>query len=294
MTRGAVIARNLMTWMMGVVGACSVPALAQQEGPRETVFADEFDGPALDRKKWNVEGDAFWVNNEQQAYVDSPDTITVSHEVDGAPDGALVLQPRWRPGYQTSKGRKADFVSGRIDSKGRFDFAFGRAEARIRLTDHVGVWPAWWLLGNGEWPETGEIDIMEYVGEKDWTGVAVHGPGYSGDRGPVNRFYFRPGHGDATRWHVYAVDWTPQKMIFTVDGHVAYTVTRPEIEFNHRWAFDNPKYLILNFALGGAYPVKVNNIRAPYDGMPQATVDAIKRGEVAMYVDWVRVSRARP
>jgi beta-glucanase (GH16 family) len=270
-----------------------MPASSQPDGGRETLFADDFSGTALDRSKWNVEGDAFWVNNEQQAYVDSPDTIAVSHTVDGAPDGALVLKPRWRPGYVTSKQRKADFVSGRIDSKGKFDFAYGRAEARIRMTDHVGVWPAWWMLGNGDWPETGEIDIMEYVGDKSWTGVAVHGPGYSGDRGPVNRYYFRPGEPDVTAWHVYGVDWTPDLMTFTVDGNTAFTVPRATIEHDHRWAFDNPKYLILNFALGGAYPSKVNNIKAPYDGMPQATVDAIRRGDVAMYVDWVRVSRER-
>jgi beta-glucanase (GH16 family) len=262
--------------------------------PRELLFADEFGGPALDRGKWNVEGDAFWVNNEQQAYVDSPQTIAVSRAVEGAPDGALVLKPVWKPGYVTSKQRKADFISGRIDSKGKFDFAYGRAEARIRMTDHVGVWPAWWMLGNGQWPDTGEIDIMEYVGDRSWTGVAVHGPGYSGDRGPVNRYYFRPGEPDVTAWHVYGVDWTPDLLTFTVDGNTAFTVPRATIEHNSRWAFDNPKYLILNFALGGAYPSKVNNIKAPYDGMPQATVDAIKHGEVAMYVDWVRVSRARP
>jgi beta-glucanase (GH16 family) len=270
------------------MAAAPLPATARPT----PLFDDEFNASALDRSKWNAEGDSFWVNNEQQIYRDDPAAISIAHGVDGADGGVLVLRPAWRPNTITKAGRKADFVSGRIDTKGKFDFAYGRAEARIRLTSHVGVWPAWWLLGNGQWPDTGEIDIMEFVGDREWTGVAVHGPGYSGDRGPVNRYYFRAGEPDVTAWHVYAVDWTPDRLTFRVDQHVAFTVPRASIEFAGKWAFDSPKFLILNFALGGAYPVKVNDIRAPYEGMPSATVDAIKRGEPAMYVDWVRVWQA--
>ena len=61
------------------------------------------------------------------------------------------------------------------------------------------------------------------------------------------------------------------------------------VEHYGKWNFDNPKYVILNFALGGAYPFKTNGIEKPYQGMPTATVEKIKRGEVAMWVDWVRV-----
>ncbi|KPF65603.1 glycoside hydrolase family 16 protein [Porphyrobacter sp. AAP60] len=255
---------------------------------RAIIFADEFDGPALDRTKWNVIGMDFWVNNEQQAYLDSPDTIQFANDIEGAQGGALVLRPVYRPGVDSRADRKADFISGRIESQGKAEFTYGRIEARIKMPDATGVWPAFWMLGNGQWPDTGEIDIMEYVGEKDWTGVALHGPGYSGETPLVNKFFFDDGT-DATDWHVYAVEWTKDAVLFEVDGRLTYRVTRPMVENYGKWRFDNEKHLILNFALGGAYPFKTSRIAQPYNGMPQATVDQIKAGDVAMYVDWVRV-----
>jgi beta-glucanase (GH16 family) len=230
----------------------------------------------------------FWVNNEQQAYVDSPDTIQFAANIEGAGGSALVLRPVYRPGVDTRADRKADFISGRIHSSGKAEFTYGRIEARIKMPDAEGVWPAFWMLGNGQWPDTGEIDIMEYVGEKDWTGVALHGPGYSGETPLVNKFVFDKGT-DATDWHVYAIEWTRDAVLFEVDGRLTYRATRPMVEHYGAWRFDHDKHLILNFALGGAYPFKTSGIAAPYSGVPQATVDKIKGGTVAMYVDWVRV-----
>ncbi len=259
---------------------------------RTMLFEDNFDSATLDRNKWVVVGPDFWVNNEQQAYIDSPETIRFlpAGSVQGAEDGVLLLQPKYEPGFKTPTGRTADFVSGRITTRGKFDFTHGTASARIKMPDAVGVWPAFWLLGNGEWPDTGEIDIMEYVGEKDWTAVALHGPGYSGDTPLVNRYFFKDGT-DVTDWHVYSVDWSPQQIVFKIDGKPTYRATRAMVEHYGRWAFDNPKFVLLNFALGGAYPSKTNGITKPYDGLPQETVDRIRRGDIAMYVDWVRVER---
>ena len=264
-------------------------ALADAMTPdRELLFADEFDTGPLDRDKWIVIGTDFWVNNEQQAYIDEPAVITFEEGVEGADGGVLVLKPVFRPGFDPKKERNAPFVSGRIESQGKFDFMHGRAEARIKLPDNVGVWPAFWLLGYDQWPGTGEIDIMEYVGEKDWIGVALHGPGYSGETPLVNKFFFPRGL-DVTQWHTYAAEWTDTQIDFYVDDHLLYRVTKPMVENYGEWRFDNQKYLILNFAMGGAYPFKTNGIEEPYNGIPQATVDAVKRGEVEMLVDWVRV-----
>lgn len=256
---------------------------------QEVVFFDDFSGDTLDRSTWNVIVTGFWVNNEQQAYVDSEETIYFA-DVDGAENGALVLHPRWRPGHETEEGRTFDFISGRINTRDKFDVTYGRLEARIKLPDAEGVWPAWWALGNGRWPDTGEIDIMEYVGEPDWTGVALHGPGYSGETPLVNKFFFPPPE-DVTSWHVYAVEWSEDELVFLVDDRVAYRATRPMVEHYGEWRFDTPKFLILNFALGGAYPFKTNGIEEPYNGLPAATVERIKNNEIAMYVDWVRVTQ---
>ncbi|WP_420605814.1 glycoside hydrolase family 16 protein [Novosphingopyxis sp.] len=256
------------------------------------MFADEFDSGALDRGKWNVVGPEFWVNNEQQAYVDSPDTVRVlpAGTIAGADGGVLALKPTFSKGFETPSGRPADFLSGRITTRDKFDFTYGTASARIKMPDAQGVWPAFWLLGYGEWPASGETDIMEYVGEKDWTGVALHGPGYSGETPLVNKYFFRDDT-DVTDWHVYSVDWTPDQILFKLDGHPTYRVTRPMVEHYGKWAFDGPQFIILNFALGGAYPFKTNGIEQPYNGIPEATVRQIQRGQIAMYVDWVHVEQ---
>lgn len=273
--------RLYSVFAMAALAGCTHVAAAPTATDRPLLFADEFEGSSLDRSKWSLIGPEFWVNDEQQAYVDRPDVLEVK-------DGKLVLTPRYAPGVDTNAKRKADFIAGRIESKGKFDFTYGRAEARIRMPDAVGVWPAFWLLGNGPWPTTGEIDVMEYVGDKSWTGVAMHGPKYSGETPLFDRFYFPAGE-DATGWHVYAAEWTRDQVEFFVDDRLTYRVTRPMIEHYGKWVFDNPEHVIVNFALGGAYPVKVNGVKAPYPGLPQETVDRIKRGELAMEVDWVRV-----
>jgi beta-glucanase (GH16 family) len=249
----------------------------------QLVFFDDFSGASLDRSKWNVRVTGSTVNNEQQAYVDSSATIYIEN-------GALVLQPRFSPGFTTKEGKKFDFISGRIDSRSKVEFMYGTASARIKLTEGSGLWPAWWILGTGRWPETGEIDVLEYVGEKDWASAAVHGPGYSGETPFVNRLYF-PADNDVTNWHVYAVDWTPDSLVFRYDGIPMFRVTRPMVEHFGKWVFDNPKFLILNFALGGAYPVKINGAKQPYNGMPASTVELIKNNQSKMWVDWVKITR---
>jgi beta-glucanase (GH16 family) len=283
------LAPVLMLALTGCVTATADPGPTQG---RTVLFSDEFDGTAIDRSKWSPVGREFWVNDEQQAYVDRPDVMEIRRGLSGAEGGALVLTPRFAPGADTNVRRKADFVAGRLTTKDKFDFTYGRAEARIRMPDAVGVWPAFWLLGNGDWPTTGEIDIMEYVGDKAWTGTAMHGPKYSGETPFVDRFYFPAGE-DVTGWHVYAAEWTRDHVEFSVDGRPTYRVTRPMVEHYGKWAFDTPQHVIVNFALGGAYPGKVNGIKQPYYGLPASTVDRIKRGELAMEVDWVRVYAPR-
>lgn len=255
-----------------------------------TIFFDDFSATELDRARWNVRITGNIYNDEQQAYVDSPATfyLVSEEEAPGAHHGALVFHPRYRPGYVSPQGDRFDFVSGRIDTRDRFDFRYGSAAARIMLPFGEGLWPAFWLLGHDRWPQSGEIDVLEYVGESDWVSAAVHGPGYSGDAGLVNRLFF-PSGGDATDWHVYAVDWTPDRMLFKVDDLTIFRVTRAMIDFFGPWVFDNNKYIILNFALGGTYPFKTNGICDPYYGLPEATVERIRDDQVRMMVDWVQV-----
>jgi beta-glucanase (GH16 family) len=273
---------------------CSTPkqTVTKNKNGTEVIFFDDFSGTSLDRTKWNVRVTGGTVNNEQQAYVDSSLTIAIVHgaQAEGAENGALQLQPHFSPGWTTKEGKKFDFISGRIDSRSKVEFMYGRASARIKLTEGAGLWPAWWILGKGRWPESGEIDILEYVGEKDWASAAVHGPGYSGETPFVDRLYF-PANNDVTNWHVYTVEWTPDTLLFLYDDIPMFRVTRPMVEHFGKWTFDNEKFMILNFALGGAYPVKINGFKEPYFGMPAPTVELIKNKKSKMLVDWVKVTK---
>jgi beta-glucanase (GH16 family) len=283
--------RVLLPVALTFVVATAPAARWRPAGP-ETVFFDDFAGPDLDRASWNVVTTGRTVNNEQQAYIDSKETIEIVHgrEAAGADNGALAIHPRRREGFTTPEGRKFDFVSGRLESRGKVEFTYGTAAARIKLTAGAGLWPAFWTLGTGRWPDTGEMDIMENVGEAAWTNVALHGPGYSGNTPLVERFHFQQGD-DITGWHVYSMDWKPDGFVFRIDGRPFYSPTRTAVEAHGPWAYDNPKFLILNFALGGTYPRSVNHADTPYPGLPQSTVDLLKAGAVTMLVDWVRVTK---
>jgi beta-glucanase (GH16 family) len=266
---------------------------AQQTSTKtDTVFFEDFNENTLDRGKWNVEISGHVNNNEQQAYVDSAATVYLvkGNKAEGAHNGALVINPRYSPGFTSTEHNKYDFISGRLNTENKMEFTYGTAAARMKITGGAGLWPAFWALGNGKWPDCGEIDVMETVGDSSWFSNAMHGPGYFGNTPLVYRYHFPKGI-DVTQWHVYSVDWTHDSMIFKIDGITTYTVTRPMVEHYGRWAFDNNKFIILNFALGGGYPAGVNGVKTPYYGIPQSTVDKIKAGDVQILVDWVLVTK---
>jgi len=268
-------------------------AVAQTKAVKtDTLLFEDFNGKALDRSRWNVEVTGNTVNNEQQAYVDSTATLYFVHgkAAGGAKNGALVIKAVYRPGFTSKEQRRYDFISGRINTRTKFEFTYGTASARMKMPTGAGIWPAFWALGEGKWPACGEIDVMETVGDSSWVSHALHGPGYFGNTPIAYRAFFPKGT-DVTQWHVYSVDWSPNALVFKVDGQVTYTVTREMVEKYGRWAYDNPKFIILNFALGGGYPNGVNKITVPYFGLSQTSFDRVKAGQAKVLVDWVLVTR---
>lgn len=265
---------------------------AQQKAKSDTVFFEDFNGKTLDRTKWNVEVTGNTVNDEKEAYVDSSSVLYIAHgkDAEGATNGALVIKAIYHPGYTSKEQKKYDFLSGRINTQKKMEFTYGTASARMKISSGAGMWPAFWALGNGEWPGCGEIDIMETVGDSSWVSNALHGPNYFGNTPLVYRYFFPP-NTNVDQWHIYSVDWSPKQLVFKTDGKVTYTVTRVMVEKYGRWAFDNPKFIILNFALGGGYPNGVNKIKSPYFGISQATVDKIKAGKAKVLVDWVLLTK---
>ncbi|APU14842.1 MULTISPECIES: family 16 glycosylhydrolase [Actinoalloteichus] len=278
-----------------------LPAGAQS--PTDTdaaavVFFDDFSGPGIDSSNWTVEvtGTNFGtVNNEQQAYIDSPEVLYIDQNVDGA-DSALAIHPRYRPGTVAPDGRTYDFVSGRLKTQDKRDWTYGNFAVRLKLpqgSQASGLWPAAWMLGSSighgtPWPSSGEIDIMESVGEP-FTNVSLHGPGYSGDTPLHARQYFDGL--DPWDWHVYSVEWSPQGFTFWINDRHVYTVSRAEVEQYGQWVYDDPEFLLLNFALGGDYPHGVNGVSQPYHGIPQSTVDLVAADDARYLIDWVKVEQ---
>jgi beta-glucanase (GH16 family) len=246
-----------------IVAGCSAPAPRpappqhDEAAAKPTpVWQDEFDGPAgasFDRTKWvpvvNGEGGG---NQERQFYTDGENT-----KLDG--DGHLVITARREPeSTRECWYGKCVYTSGRINTKGLFAQLYGRFEARIRVPRGQGVWPAFWMLGVDDakgWPECGEIDIMENIGkEPALVHGTVHGPGYSGAGGVGHPTALPSGAAYADDFHVYAVEWRPEEIMWFVDGKQYFRVTPAELPAGKKWVFDHPHYLLLNFAVGGGWP----------------------------------------
>lgn len=226
-------------------------------GPQQLVFADEFNAPAgtpPDPARWNHDvGGHGWGNAERQFYTTS--TANAAH--DG--QGHLVITARQENpgGFQCWYG-PCQYTSARLLTAGLFTQAFGRFEARIRIPRGQGLWPAFWMLGEDigsvGWPQSGEIDIMENIGREPSTvHGTLHGPGYSGGGGIGASLTLPGGQAFADAFHVYAVDWSPNSITWSVDGQPYQTRTPADLGGNE-WVFDHPFFLLLNVAVGGHWP----------------------------------------
>lgn len=226
------------------IGSCTSSSDLEQRNYQIT-WQDEFNGQAgqsPDAANWVFDignGDNGWGNEELQYYTDRPENISL----DG--NGNLAITAR----------RESGFTSARIKSKGLFDQAYGRFEARIKMPWGPGIWPAFWLLGNNidevGWPQCGEIDIMEYRGQQpSLIYGTVHGPGYSGGGSVTRSFGLEKSRFDVD-FHIFAIEWGTDFIHFFVDGTL-YQVLTPE-DVTGKWVYDHPFFILFNVAVGGGY-----------------------------------------
>lgn len=218
----------------------------------ELIWADEFDGTALDTNNWSYDlGDGCpelcgWGNNEWQFYTDAPENIKVEN-------GLLVITGR------EDSIAFSDYTSAKIKTEGKVDFRYGRFEARMRLPQGQGVWPAFWMLPTesiyGIWPRSGEMDIIEMIGSNPGQAVGtVHtGMPYDYDSGYYD---LSAGQVLADNFHVFAMEWEPDSITWFIDGIQYHQLTPSDIA---PWApFQEDFYLIINLALGGNWPGDVD------------------------------------
>ena len=201
----------------------------------QLVWADEFNGSALNTGNWNVDVGNPGVNSEQEYYQAS--NVTES-------GGNLVITAR----NQTVQGQP--FTSGKIETSGKFSTTYGRIEARMALPMFQGSWPAFWMLGTDinsvGWPECGEIDIMEQVN----TNNTILGTMHWYDGGNTQYGSSTSTSNTPADFHIYAVEWTPQGITWYVDN-TSYVTGNISNDINNTGAFQNPFYIILNLAIGG-------------------------------------------
>ena len=220
------------------------------------VWSDEFDGNgAIDNTKWfhqtRIPNGGSWFNGEIQHYTNRQENASVEN-------GTLKLVAKKET--FSDQGVTKNYTSARLNSK--FAFTYGRVEVRAKLPMGVGTWPAIWMLGKNinetgaywqiqghgttGWPACGEIDIMEHWGKnQNFVQSAMHTPSSHG--ATVN-------HGGrsiptaSSDFHVYAVEWTREKMTFTVDSVVHY-VYQPAVRDADTWPYTADQYILLNIAI---------------------------------------------
>jgi len=222
------------------------------EPPFKTlVWEDNFEGESLDYSKWDCEINAFGGGNQElQIYTDRDDNVRVEN-------GALVLEAR--KDNAGIAGTVREYSSGRIRSKHRGDWKYGRFEVRAKLPAGQGLWPAVWLLPTkekyGSWASSGEIDIVEFKGHKT---NEIYGTIHFGAPWPNNKStgttYIAPNGNYVDDFHVFTIEWTKDSIQWLVDGIEYQRIS----EWNSEKApfpapFDQPFHLVLNLAVGGQF-----------------------------------------
>jgi beta-glucanase (GH16 family) len=218
----------------------------------QPVWCDEFDTDGLpDSTKWSYDvGGGGWGNQELQYYTEN--------DLDNARvvDGNLYITA-----IKETIGTN-QYSSARLVSKYRGDWEYGRIQIRAKMPSGRGLWSALWMLPTdwryGGWPDSGEIDIMEYVGyDKDRVYGTIHTGAYNHNLGTQIGFNKMIPNVE-TEYQLYEMIWEPGKIDLYINGErFAYFGYNPnsniDIENSDAWPFDERFHLIMNIAVGGTW-----------------------------------------
>ena len=228
------------------------PCIVVDHPERNLVWSDEFNYfGSPDSTKWQYDiGDGCpllcgWGNQELQYYTQRPENVRVEN-------GMLIIEAR-KENYETRH-----YTSGKLVTRGKADWKYGRIEVRAKLPSGRGTWPAIWMLSSeqryGGWPASGEIDIMEHVGhEPNHVYGSVHTQAYNhvdGTQRTAGIMEFE--NLFEKTFHNYTIEWTAEQIQFLMDD-IPYMTFDNEHATYAEWPFDAPFYLILNIAVGGTW-----------------------------------------
>ncbi|HYX38143.1 MAG TPA: family 16 glycosylhydrolase [Oligoflexus sp.] len=230
---------ELGPWEHWIIG--SNPASPHRNG-WTLIWSDEFNGHTIDESKWSYEVQKpGWVNHELQNYT--------GHRSENArvEQGNLVIEGR-RDYFQG-----LEYSSARLKTQGKASWTYGRVEARIKLPSGKGTWPAFWMMPDNKsrgWPACGEIDIMEHVGyENNRIHATTHSQNYNWKR-PEQRTGTMFTNQATEKFHLYAMEWYPDRIDFYVDS-VKYYTSPNDYKGDDSWPFQKNFHIILNLAIGG-------------------------------------------
>ena len=222
------------------------------------VWSDEFsspDGSAPDPSKWTYDtGGKGWGNTELECYTNRLQNAQINR-------GNLVITAQQENApFVCSDGSTNSYTSARLKTQGLFSQAYGRFEARIKVSAGQGMWPAFWMLGKdittAGWPTCGEIDIMENIGKEPGTvHGSLHGPSTTTRTSDATSIFTLPaGQAFADDFHLFAVEWERGVVRFYVDSNLYATFTESQWPAGGTWVFDHSFFIILNVAVGGNWP----------------------------------------
>jgi beta-glucanase (GH16 family) len=209
---------------------------------RSLVFSDEFSGTTIDSSVWTL-GSGF-TNDNLHYYTDRPENATLS-----GGELQIIARKESYNGYA--------FTSALLQTKSAISWRCGRMEARLRMPQGVGFVPAFWMMPAddryGWWPCSGEIDIMEFP-STELTKIygTAHARAYSSFTGSAPKSATLQVPDATSTFHVYAVEWSPDRIDYYVDQIKYHTVTNDN-GGPSSWPFDCPFYIILNLAVGGGW-----------------------------------------
>lgn len=254
-----------------VVGLTQQPVIDKNWQFENTpVWEDEFNTSTIDVSKWSFEtGGSGWGNNELQYY-----TSGANSNITG---GMLNINAK-KEAFLGSQ-----YTSSRMISKGKGDWLYGRFEIKAKLPRGRGTWPAIWMLSSdntyGNWPASGEIDIMEHVGfDLDKIHCSVHTSAYNHLRG-TQKSANKVITGSTVDFHIYRVDWTPYAVRGYIDNIKYFEFINENSGFT-TWPFNKNFHLILNLAVGGNW------------GGAQGVDDAVF--PATLNIDYVKVFKMIP
>src|SRR4030095_7761128 len=198
-----------------------------------------------------VNGIPGWGNSELEYYTGGTNNVAT----DGL--GHLQITVQKADGSLLCYYGPCEYTSARLLTKNRFEVAYGRVEARIKVPQGAGLWPAFWMLGTNidkvNLPQTVGRDLMENVGRlPNRVFGTLHGPGYSGGQSYGKSLDLDAPVADA--FHTFAVEWQPNKIVWLLDGAPYFTAT-PNDAFlqGKQWVYNHPFFMLLNVAVGGNF-----------------------------------------